>query len=225
MENYLWFYSTVSQVFAALWAVTGMFAVFRLELLDRKIKDALRSLLDFMLVRLKSNAADSINRESIRILGIIKKHIIRGVKESDKKEYFGWGTEILLSKPKEAKYIINEYDSYVKKESERIDKQKKEKKENNKQLSDQEKYDLLKEKLFNEFRTRKYVYQNECSYKNDLIKDLTFVTIADGLIVLLSLFGLALRVKLASILILALLFSSIAIILSAKFILDYCRRR
>lgn len=225
MENYLWFYSTVAQVFAALWAVTGMFAVFRLELLDRKIKDALRSLLDFMLVRFKSNAADSINRESIRILGIIKKYIIREVKESDKKEYFGWDTEILLSKPKETIYIINEYDSYVKKESERIDKQKKEKKENNKQLSDQEKDNLLKEKLFNEFRTCKYVYQNECSYKDDLIKDLTFVTIADGLIVLLSLFGLALRVKLASILILVLLFSIIAIILSAKFILDYCRRR
>jgi len=101
--NYFWFYSTVAQVFAALWAVTGMFAVFRLELLDRKIKDALRSLLDFMLGRFKSNATDSINGESIRILGIIKKHVIREVKKSDKEEYFGWDTEILLNKPKETK--------------------------------------------------------------------------------------------------------------------------
>jgi len=27
MEDHFWFYSTVAQVFAAIWAVTGMFAL------------------------------------------------------------------------------------------------------------------------------------------------------------------------------------------------------
>jgi len=185
-----------------------------------------------MLVRFKSNATDSINGESIRILGIIKKHVIREVKKSDKEEYFGWDIEILLSKPKETKYMISEYDNYVKKESERIDKQKKEKKENNKQLSDQEKDNLLTEKLFNEFRTRKIIYQTESNYKDALIKNLTVVTILDGLIVVGSLFILfylskpiLLKINLGAVLLSLLLISTVAIMLSAGFILRYCRRR
>lgn len=185
MENYFWFYSTVAQVFAALWAVTGMFAVFRLELLDRKIKDALRSLLNFMLVSV--DVRSSFAWEYIVKLENIKKHVIKEIEESDKKEYFEWSTEILLNKPKETKYVISKHDSYVKKKSERIDRQKK---EENKLTPGLKKDQELEEKIIKEYRTRRNVYDTERNYKDSLIIDLIIVIVFDGLIVAISLLAL-----------------------------------
>lgn len=227
MENYFWFYSTVAQVFAAIWAVTGMFAVFRLELLDRKIKDALRSLLNFMLVSI--DVRSSFAWEYITQLENIKQHVIEEIEESDKKEYFELDPEILLNKVKETKYIIRKHTSHLKKLLEDIDKQKKEKKELTPEQGTEQR---LTEKIIKKYYTLKNIYDTECNYKDDLTGDLKGVIIVDGLVVIISVFvlfflkkPLLLKVDFAFIQVGLLLISITAIILSAKFILDYCKRR
>lgn len=229
MGDYFWFYSTVAQVFAALWAVTGMFAVFRLELLDRKIKDTLRSLLNFMLVRFKSNELNLIDVESVTKLNNIKEHVTREIRDNDEKEYFEWDVGLLLNRPPETNYIIGKYDNYVNRELERMEKKEKEK---NKVTEEQEKDQALTKKIIREYRTRKNVYYTECNYKEDLINYLVAVTILDGSMAFISLLvlfylnkPLPIKVNLASIQIFVLSFSLFAIILSAIFILKYCRRR
>jgi len=229
MGNYFWFYSTVAQVFAALWAVTGMFAVFRLELLDRKIRDALVFLLNFILVRFGPASTELITGEIHRILENMKEHVIRKVKESDKKEWFEWNPELLANRAKEAQYVIERYDDCTEEELNRV--REKMKKPNELEPGRDKELELT-EKIINEYRARKNVYYSQCKHKNNLISFLTIATILDGLTTLTSLIilfyislgsPLPFNIGVASLQPAVLVISGIAIILSAVFILQYCR--
>lgn len=229
MGNYFWFYSTVAQVFAALWAVTGMFAVFRLELLDRKIKDALVFLLDFILVRFGPASKELITGETQRILADMKEHVVREVKESDKKEWFEWSPELLARKAKESQYVIERYDDHAEKELNRI---REIMKKPNELEPDRAEESELREKIINEYRARKNVYYSQHEHRNDLINFLTLVTILDGLATLISLIPLfylssgsplPFGVEVVFLQPRVLVISAIAIILSGVFILRYCR--
>lgn len=229
MENYLWFFSTTAQVFAAIWAVTGMFAVFSLELLDRKIKDALLTLLNFISARFRMNMTHSITRKDIEGLNNIKQYIVSQIEDAEKKHYFDLDPEVLLNRVKETKYIIQKYDDHFEKESENIEKQKIERKE----LSqDEEENQVTKENIIRRYQMLRNVYYTECDYKDNLIRDLTRITVLDGSIMGVCLFILfylgkapSLRLLLSGIQTLVLLFSFLAIILSGRFIWLYCRRR
>lgn len=229
MENYLWFFSTTGQVFAAIWAVTGMFAVFSLELLDRKIKDALLTLLNFLFTRFRVNMTLSITTKDTEMLNNIREFIVGQIKNSEKKRYFDLDPEVLLNRVEETKYILKEYDEYFEKKLKNIERQKKEQEE---LRQDQKENQAAMEKIINRYKILKKVYSIECDYKDDLIKDLTRITVLDGSIVavcLLILFCLgkvlSLRIIISGIQALVLLFSFLAIFLSGKFIWLYCRRR
>lgn len=225
MGNYFWFYSTVAQVFAALWAVTGMFAVFRLELLDRKIEDALLSLLYFIF-------GESITNELAMELSNIRDRIINEIEKDNEKNYFKMSPERLVVKRREAEYVIEKFAASLKQLKKELENQKEQHARGSEVSLPTLDAQPLRQKIIEKFQELNDVYGSECYYKKHLIKNLTRVTILDGLIIgvsLLVLFylskALPLKVFMDWIEIFVLLVSLFAIGLSARFIWRYCRRR
>lgn len=224
MENYLLKSDTLVKVFMPLITVVVMVYIFRFRSLNTKIKDALRSLLDFILVG--PGVRSSFTEEYITQLENIKQHVIEKVEESDKKEYFEWSTEVLLAKPEAMKYVISSYENYVSKESERIGKQKKEKEGKNEPRSDLEKGQEVRKELFKRFGTLSEVYYTQRRHKSLLKNRLIPVIILDISIIALSVFVypssvLPLKINLTSMLVPLALLSIIAFIFSVLFILIY----
>jgi len=212
------------KVFVPLMAVVVAVSISRRLSLKTKIKVALRSLLDFILVG--PGVKGSFTHEYITQLENINQHVIGEVKENDKKEYFGWDIEILLIKPEAAKYVISKYENHVRRELQRMDEQRKEREEKNELPSDLEKGREVTEELFRKFVTLFDIYQSERKHKGRFNKALIFVVVLYVLIIVLSLFVypssvIPLKINLTSMLVLLSLLSIIAFIFSVLFILIY----